>query len=123
MAASVYLAYASRNFEHIVPLGGAWIWGGGRSSFKDQEAKNLHSLSLSMGSVSLALAVLVCMALVAYRMVFGDDHGHAASATRYCVGGKKQRHHHPFITAKQRRRDMLLQSVVVSRPPSLVNRP
>ena len=101
MAASVFLAYASRNFEHVVPFGGAWFLGGGHSPFKDHQAQALHRLSLSMGSAALALAVLVCMGLVAYRMVFGDDHGHVRIDKRSLQ----------LLTSKQRRQ-AVFQSVV-----------
>ena len=49
----------------------------GTIQFTEQEARHMHQSSVSMGSAALALGILVCVALVGYRMVFGNDHGHA----------------------------------------------
>lgn len=58
----------------------------GTIQFTDQEAQHMHQSSISMGSAALVLSILVCVAIVGYRMVFGNDHGHAPCSSS-CSGG------------------------------------
>ncbi len=51
------MAYASRKFE--------WT------------TSTPHLLHSKMGGLALAMGAMACMGLAAYRMAYGDDHGHA----------------------------------------------
>jgi hypothetical protein len=43
------------------------------------QSSNEGRISTSMGGLALAMGAAGCMGLVAYRMVYGDDHGHVHS--------------------------------------------
>ena len=64
IAGAIFLAYASRQF-HKEEIAGRT---GSGSSKDNQQA--------ALGSMALGCAVVACMGIAAYRMAFGDDHGH-----------------------------------------------
>ena len=63
IAGAIFLAYASRQFHKEEIAGRA-----GSSSKDNQQA--------TLGSMALGCAVVACMGIAAYRMAFGDNHGH-----------------------------------------------
>jgi hypothetical protein len=84
VAVSIYLAYASRPFHSS-------MWLKDSSEAKDASARYMMESSLAMGSLGQVYAFMVCLALAAYRMSFGDDHGHASHhllARRWKVDSK-----------------------------------
>jgi hypothetical protein len=66
IAVSIFLAYASRRFQAA-----------SSSASDDYKLLPEGRASMSMGSLALAMAASACMGLAAYRMAYGDDHGHA----------------------------------------------
>lgn len=69
IAVSIFLAYASRQFVAL-----DWLQASAAGSRPEAQA------SASMGGLALALGAAACMGLAAYRMAYGDDHGHAHSS-------------------------------------------
>ncbi len=71
VAASVFLAYAAKQFE-----GNRWYFaevGALPDGVITQESRYSQNMSETMGAFSLSLAGCVCLGLAAYRMVWGSD--------------------------------------------------
>jgi hypothetical protein len=78
VATAIFMAYAAKQFD-----GGHWYFSGSslmKNHLQSVESRYSEGMSNIMGSFSLALAACVCLGLVAYRMIWGDDHGNSSSS-------------------------------------------
>jgi hypothetical protein len=64
IAASTFLAYASRQFHRE------------DSPWSPSSSTQGGADGSALGTLALAFGMLACMGLAAYRMGLGDDHGH-----------------------------------------------